>query len=556
MFKDNSATMIEALQLAAAYDHAAPDIVLLQTHISWVLLAGDYAYKIKKPVDLSFVDFSTLERREQFCHAELRLNRRLAPELYLEVVCISGTPDSPRVNGSGEPMEFAIKMQRFPQDALLNRVIDLGKLLPAHIDHVARKVAEFHARCPTADDETRFGDLEAIWQPVEENFQQLLSGLEKGAFPVWQSGLDGNSHKEGTVPSPQWRERILCLQEWSRCEFDQRQHDFISRKRNGSIRECHGDMHLGNMILKGDQVIVFDCIEFNDNFRWIDVISEIAFLTMDLEDRSRPDLAHRFLNAYLEWTGDYEGLVVIPFYLAYRCLVRAKVDEIRFEQDDLTIAERKRIADDWHGYLLQAGSYTQMPSPMMIITLSGSGKTTGTQPLVESLGAIRIRSDVERKRLLGINPVGRTDTISDDAYSAEMNQRTYRRLAELATAIVRAGFSVVVDATFLKRSSRDDFRILSKQLNVPFALVSFETSQEQLRQRILERETRGLDASEANLDVLDYQLRVREPLQRDESEAAVVVEANVAGPVDPLLEQFERLRHDPGRLLRDASVDG
>ena len=304
-------------------------------------------------------------------------------------------------------------------------------------------------------------------------------------------------------------------------------------------------MHLGNMILNdGDEVVIFDCIEFNESFRWIDVISEVAFLVMDLEDRGYPKLAHRFLNAYLEWTGDYGGLVVLPFYLTYRALVRAKVDEIRCEQDDMNAAERKCLVDDLHGYLEQARRFTMMPPPMLIIThgVSGSGKTTGTQPLVEELGAIRIRSDVERKRLFGLDPHSRIDSQIDNAYSDRTNQRTYDRLAKLATTIIRAGFPVIVDATFLRRSDRDQFRHLSEELNVPFVVVSFQASQEELRRRVLARETQGNDVSEAGLDVLEHQLRVKEPLQGDESAAAIVVETDAARTAKPLLAAIERFR--------------
>jgi aminoglycoside phosphotransferase family enzyme/predicted kinase len=525
MCASESIRLIEALQQPAVYGHPAQGIELLQTHISWVLLAGDFAYKIKKPVDLSFADFSTLQKRERFCHEELRLNRRLAPKLYLDVVPITGMPESPQLNGAGRPIEFAVKMKRFPQHVLLNHVIERGELLPEHIDRLARQVAGFHSQCPIADANTHFGDLKAIRQPVDENFQRLLC----------------------SVKDHHWHERIKRLNEWSRRELDQRRHDFIRRKRNGSIRECHGDMHLGNMILDGNEVVIFDCIEFNESFRWIDVISEIAFLVMDLEDRGRPDLAHRFLNGYLEWTGDYEGLVVLPFYLSYRALVRAKVDEIRFEQDDLNAAERNHLIDDLHGYLEQAQRYTMMPPPMLIIThgVSGSGKTSGTQPLLEELGAIRIRSDVERKRLLGLDPLRRTDLRIDNAYSDEINQQTYNRLAQLATAIIRAGFPVIVDATFLRRSDRDQFRNLSEELKVPVVIVSFQAGQKELRRRVLARKTQGHDASEAGLDVLERQIRVQEPLQNDELAAAIVVDDNAFSTAKLLREAIEQFRGDP-----------
>jgi aminoglycoside phosphotransferase family enzyme len=334
-----------------------------------VILTGRFAYKIKKPVNLGFLDFSTLERRRKYCEEELRLNRRLAPSIYLDVVPITGSADAPRLGGAGEPIEFAVRMRQFPQDALLSRVLAEGRLLPQHVDRLAREVAEFHARTAVAPADSLFGMPEQIEQPVLENYSRLFDAQ-----------LDSDEHA-----------RIEKLRVWSCREFDRLRDKISARRRAGFVRECHGDMHLGNMILDGDDVMLFDCIEFNEHLRWIDVLSEVAFCAMDLEDRGRADFSHRFLNSYLEITGDYDGLVVLPFYLAYRALVRAKVARLRAGQPGVGADELRKLQAEVHGYLMLAELYTQPPRPFLVVThgYSGSGKTTGTQSVIETLGVIR-----------------------------------------------------------------------------------------------------------------------------------------------------------------------
>lgn len=485
----DSARLIQSLLHPEAYPHPVTRIELCETHISWVLLTGPFAYKIKKPVNFGFVDFSTLERRRFFCEEELRLNRRLAPQLYEAVVPITGTPEQPILDGRGEPLEFAVRMKQFSQEGLLSHLLERGELLPSHIDELARKVAEFHARIAVADSNSPFGTPERVRQPVRENFRHLLATNDA------------------------LREQIRHLDAWCAQEFARREADFARRKESGCVRECHGDMHLGNMVLLDGAVTVFDGIEFNEAFRWIDVLSEVAFTAMDLRDRGRADLSARFLNASLEHTGDYAGLSVLRYYLVYRAMVRAKVAALRLRQED-----QPRLREEYRGYLDLAEWYTQPPTPKLLIThgLSGSGKTTGTQALVEADGAVRLRSDVERKRLFGLDPSVHEPRRAGELYSAAATERTYARLAELAEAVIHAGFNVVVDATFLKRAQREQFRRLAERLRVPFQILDFPADEATLRKRLLQRKRQGGDASDATLAVLERQLRTQEPLSPDE----------------------------------------
>jgi aminoglycoside phosphotransferase family enzyme/predicted kinase len=522
---DTHDRLIQALTDRSVYEHPTTEIVVLQTHISWIVLTGPYAYKIKKPVNLGFVDFSTLAQRHFFCQEELRLNCRLAPQLYLEVVALYGTPERPRFHGQGTPIEYAVKMAQFAQETLLSHLIAVGQLQVSHMDCLAHEVSAFHARIATADSRSRFGTPEVIYHPVQENFQHLFDVIND---PVRQA-------------------HARALEAWCQRLFAARRPTFVARKRDGFVRECHGDMHLGNMLLLDDAVVIFDCIEFNEDLRWIDVASDVAFLTMDLEDRGRPDLAHRFLNGYLEATGDYDLLVLLPFYLTYRATVRAKVAGIRLGQSHLSPEGEQQVREAFGSYLDLAEQYTRPSRPRLLITygLSGSGKTFATQQLVEATGAIRIRSDVERKRLFGLAPLERSTDRSDlNLYAPDATQRTYAQLAQQAACVIEAGFSVVVDATFLKRAQRDAFRHLAAQLNVPFTILEFCASAETLRRRVAQRSAQADDASEANLTVLHGQFAALEPLTAEEQASALTIDTEAPQAPQRLLEAVRAMQEE------------
>jgi len=523
--RDTEPPLFAALLDPACYPHPVAGVRVLETHISWVLLTGEYAYKIKKPVDLGFLDFSSLELRRRCCEEELRLNRRLAPELYLDLVEIRGKPGAPRIGGDGPLLEYAVRMREFPQAALASRALAAGTFGAAEVDALAALVAQFHAGASRARPEDRFGSPAAVLAAALENFEQML--------PLVKSAPE---------------DRVLRgLRRWTESEFAARSAFLAARQQQGFVRECHGDLHLGNIVVLEGRPVPFDCIEFSGALRWIDVMNEAAFLAMDLEDRGRRDLAWRFLNRYLEATGDYAGLAVLPFYLVYRALVRAKVHLLRSRQAGLRRADKARLARAFGDYLSLAGRLAAPERPALMIAhgLSGCGKTTFTQPLVEALGAIRVRSDLERKRAQGIAPLASTRSgVGTGLYSAVVNTATYRRLGELAQEALRAGFSVVVDAAFLKRTEREAFRAIAEQLDCPFAILDFHAPLEMLRARIVRRLERANDASEADLAVLDHQLAAREPLTPAEMDASFAVDATEPASHElwrPLIERLHRL---------------
>jgi aminoglycoside phosphotransferase family enzyme/predicted kinase len=530
----DQARLLEALSRPAVFGPGCSRVECLETHISYVLLTGTFAYKVKKAVDFGFLDFTTLAARRKFCEEELRLNRRLAPALYLEVVPITGSIDAPVVGGFGEPLEYAVKMREFAQDALASRMLARGELSAADIDALAEKAAAFHAAIGVAGPQSPFGAPGEVLRVARQNFAQLRPRLA----------------------TPEEREELEALSTWTEREYAARYDAFQRRREQGFIRECHGDLHLGNIARIDGELTIFDCIEFNPSMRWIDVMNEAAFAVMDLEDRGRGDLAYRFLSAYLERTGDYAGLAVLPFYLVYRALVRAKIARLRAAQLEAGDVKRSLLAE-YRGYVTLARGYARPRRPGVVIThgLAGSGKTTLSGALLEMLGAVRVRSDVERKRMHGLGALERRSTgVESGLYAAEATEATYGRLTALARDVLTAGITVIVDATFLARRQRDRFRDLARELGAAFAIVDFTANEPTLRARVARRAAAGSDASDADLAVLEHQLATREPLADDERVFAVPYDAEA--PLDAAREPLawaalrERLESPEGIELR------
>lgn len=469
---------------------------LVETHISWVLLAGHYAYKIKKPVDFGFINFSSLKARQYYCEEEIRLNRRLAPKIYLGVAVIGGSSKDP-ILGAQPAIEYAVRMRRFAASRQMDRLLASNKILPQHIDSLAATIACFHDNLPAADIHSSFGTSGVVRQDAEQNFSQLQVLLTERRDVASLAALRNATASEYAA-----------------------QHSLIEQRlQQGFVRECHGDLHLGNIVLIEGQAVPFDGIEFNPALRWIDVMSEVAFTVMDLLHYQRADLAWRFLNAWLEVTGDYAGISLLRFYLGYRAMVRAKVSAIRAAQSGLS---SDRATEAWAsccGYLTLAADCFVRKETALIIThgLPGSGKSTFAQIALERLHAIRLRSDVERKRLFGLNSLADSRASTGlDLYSPEITQRTYARLLDLARELLHAGYTVIVDAAFLKQAERVQFLRLAEEMSVSFVIASIQAGSESLHARIMQRQAAASDASEADITVLEKLLRTQEPLSTEE----------------------------------------
>ncbi|MEH6566757.1 MAG: AAA family ATPase [Halopseudomonas sp.] len=511
-----SQTLLKALQNPALYDHPVSDFTLMETHISWVLLTGDYVYKIKKPVNFGFLDYSTLEQRKHFCNEEVRLNQRLAPSLYLGVVPVRGSIEEPSLEGDGPVIEYLVKTRQFRQQDLLGNMQREGRLENRHIDELATTLADFHARIDHATLAMPYGNPDQVHMPVAQNFEQIRPFL---------SAADDIA-------------QLDQLEQWANTTFQRLTPQLAERKTAGLVRECHGDIYLDNVTLVDGQVTLFDCIEFNEAFRWTDVMADVGFMAMDLEDRGLHGLAQRFVSVYMESSGDYEGLAVLNYYKAYRAMVRAKVALFGLS-DDCSEEQRQQVMQRYRSYTNLAEHYTEVPARFGLLTfgLSGTGKSTLAQHLVGELGAIRIRSDRERKRLFGSDDA---QTANAGLYSPERSAKTYDRLASLASLILGCGFPVIVDATHLKRAQRQQMRDAIELQCAPCLILHCDVPLATVAQWIEQRRAQGSDPSDATLQIVEQQQQQLEPLDDQEQQLSLSVDTSSEASMLALSEQLKK----------------
>ena len=494
----------------AAYAHpvAAPRVI--ETHISLVVLTGEFAYKIKKPVRLEFLDASTLERRHFLCEEERRLNARLAPELYLEVVPIVRAAQGLRVGGTGIAVEYAVKMRQFDGTQELGALLERDAVDAAEIAGLGRRVARFHANAPVDLGRPDGLNTERMRAAVLGNLATLLAHVGEA----------------GTAPE------LGRLIDWTHDRLERDAQRFQDREAAGFVRECHGDLHARNIVRWAGGLVPFDCLEFDPALRWIDVMSDAAFLVMDLVGRSRGDLAAVFLDAYLGESGDYAGVASLPFYAVYRALVRAMVDTLAAE----TQAGGRRSFTDRARARIRTAAGFATPRPAVLVAMhgpSGSGKSWLSERLVATLGAVRIRSDVERKRLAGG---------SSAAHDPRADALTYERLIACAGACLAGGVPAIVDAASLRRVDRDRYRALAAAARVPLVILSCRADRPVLMERIAARRRRGTDPSDADLDVLGAQLATLEPFGDDERADVVEVATTDPGALERSAEAIARIR--------------
>ena len=498
---------VKGLLHPEVFPHEVTKLELIETHISWVILTGPFAYKIKKPVQFDFVDYSTLELRKENCLKEMRLNRRFAPNHYLGVVPILTANGSLLVSAQtldelddedSTPVEFAVKMRQFPQDAIIASRLDHPELTGQSVDEFGRHIAGFHDSIESAIPTIAPVQVSRISSNAMENFSTLSAAFQCDTR----------------------LEQVERLEQWTSTQFDNLAPTFQQRLHDGLVRRCHGDMHLKNIIQVDGRLGAFDGIEFNEDLIWNDVLSELAFPVMDFVARGRADLGWRLLNAYLESSGCYESLGVLRFYLVYRAMVRAKVGWLnprnqtqQTREKYLTSdASKNALAGPWDKYLATASHFAFDLKPKLAIThgFSGSGKSTNAMYVMEQEGDVRIRSDVERQRLS-------TKFGTRGKYSTAMNDWVYAHLLELAKSCLLSGMPVIVDATFLKRKRRMPFKSLADELNVDFEIITSDAPFEELCRRIHER---GPDPSEATVEVLKRQMELHDPLTTNELQYA------------------------------------
>ncbi len=499
---------LEHLLSPEAYPHPVGTLQLVETHISWVLLTGDFAYKIKRPVRFPFVDLRSFEHRAWLCEQEVALNRRFAPEIYLEVCRITADASGACVNGTGAVLEHAVKMRQFDRGNELDSLLEAGAIEPAELEHFGADLARIHAGLPVAAADSHWGVAQSVRAAIIRNFEECLAAAAVLGDTAELSALRPRIEEsvEATMPV------------------------IAERHGAGKVRECHGDLHCGNVVRLGSRLVAFDCLEFEPAFRWIDVGDEIAFLSADLESFGRPVHAMAFLRGYLAHSGDYQACRVHRTYAVHRSLVRAKVAALSVGNPADSAALRAG-RHKYRRYFRCAWKYLSAPHPRLVLMsgFSGSGKTWLARRLAPLLGAVHLRSDVERKRLAGLSERERSgSSIGEGLYSAAMTRQVNQHLVSAARFVLQGGFTTIVDATFNRRTDRELFANLARELHVPALVIRCNAPEQILRSRISTRTREATDASEADVAVLEWQMRHHEP--PSDEEGFVIVEAHTDHP--------------------------
>lgn len=459
-------------------------IQLVQTHISYVLLTGEYAYKVKKPLNFGFLNYTTLAQRRHFCEEEVRLNQRGAAELYLEVIPITQTDTSAaevrfQLGGAGKVVEYAVKMRQFPQETLLTELFERGELTETLMQELAAMVAQFHRKATTNEYIRSFGEVAQVRQAFDENYEQTKQ----------------------YIGSAQTQQQFDQTRAYTDRFFAEQPTLFDRRIQTGWIRECHGDLHLRNICYWNNRFLLFDCIEFNEPFRFVDVMFDIAYIVMDLEARHRSDLSTIFLNTYVEQTGDWEGLQVLPIYVSRQTYVRAKVTSFLLNDPAVSDKEKQAAQETAANYYKMAWRFSNSRSGQLILMagLSGSGKSTTARYLAPHLNAIHIRSDAVRKHLAGI---ALDQSGGEDLYTPAMTQKIYDRLLELGVLLAQQGYAVILDAKYDRQALRSTAIAQAQAHHLPVRLLHCTAPMDVLHDRVAQRSG---DIADATVDVLARQ---------------------------------------------------
>ncbi len=504
------------------YPHQVTQTIeLLQTHISFVFLTGKYAYKVKKPMNFGFLDFSSLDKRLHFCQEEIRLNRRLCPDLYLDVRAITGEKEKFGFAKDIQDLrdqivvEYAIQMLQFPQENLLINLFEQDKLTVEHVTEIGKQLAKFHQQADTNEHISSFGTIAAVQAVAEDNYEHTVKYI----------GL------------AQTQTQFDQIRAYTQKFFTENAHLFSDRIAAHKVKECHGDVHLKNICVYNGNIQIFDCIEFNEPFRNSDVIYDAAFLLMDLQYRDRHDLANAFLNTYLEQTGDYTAVVLLPLYCSMRAYVRAKVTSFLLDDPNIPQTVKDNAREEASAYYKLAWQYTQQPQQGQIIImsgLSGAGKSTVARNLAQKISAIHIRSDAVRKHLAGIDLMERG---SEEIYTSEMTAKTYGNLLEWGLLIANQGFNVILDAKYDRVALRAAVIEQAQAHNLPLHILYCTADSTVLQQRLGDRTVLNNDIADATADLIASQRAQFEALSEVEQLQAITIDTSQELNFDLLLEK-------------------
>ncbi len=504
--------LVEAMADPRFYPHRPDRVELVQTHISYIFIAGDLVFKVKKAVDFGFLDFTTLEKRRYYCREELRLNRRLAPEAYLEVVAVR--EDGGRLflgMDTGDVVEYAVKMVRLPRERMLKRLLAEGRVTSSVMDAVAKKIADFHATAETGGKIDEIGGVDTVRRNHEENFEQTRKYIGR------------------TIR----KDRYDFIEAYVFRFMESQKELLHKRVRDHRIRDCHGDLHLEHICLT-DGIVVFDCIEFNERFRFEDVAAEVAFLAMDLDFNGYPDFGDRFAESYCRYACDPEVKVLLNFYKCYYAYVRGKVTSFRSDDEAVAAGERWEAGQTASRYFDLAYRYAARPEKPVVVVMTGlmgTGKSVLAGNLAPLLGAEVIRTDVLRKDLLEIEPTERRyEAFGQGIYSEELTEKTYEKAIEDARRNLREGRSVIVDASFRRRRDRMMVRAMSLEEGVDFFVLECVCPEEVIKKRLDARINDREEPSDGRWELFAEQKRLFEPVEEYTAKEHAVIDTS--GPTE------------------------
>jgi aminoglycoside phosphotransferase family enzyme/predicted kinase len=505
--------MVQALLEPKAYPEPTGKVKLVQTQMSFVFLTDNHVYKVKKPVNLGYLDYTTLEKRRFYCHKEVELNRRLCPDVYLGVVPITQKQNSFFIAGQGKAIEYAVQMRRLPQELMMDTLLTSNRVSPEMMTKLAQKLATFHEQAETNKRISTFGSLDTISQNADENFSQTEKYIGNTISPKSYRHIKAYTDNFLKENAPLFRKRI----------------------QDGRIRDCHGDLHAAHICFTNG-ICIYDCIEFNDRFRYADVASEVSFLAMDLDHYGRADLSRLFVSAYISLSRDRELLELLTFYKCYRAYVRGKVESFKLDDPYITEEEREETLEKASGYFDLAFSYVKL-APSLLITagLVGSGKSALAQALAKRLGLVVISSDVTRKRLASIPETEhRFEEFDAGIYSPEFSRKTYDAMLTEARNILIEGSSVIIDASFIKAEQRLKAKRLAQELNAGFFVLECALDEELTRKRLAERLKQG-SVSDGRWEIFSQQKEQFEPVVEVPPQNRVIIDSSQS--IDKIVRQ-------------------
>ncbi|MCX5918889.1 MAG: AAA family ATPase [Deltaproteobacteria bacterium] len=526
-------SLVAALQNSQIYPEKPAKIELVQTHISAIFFAGEHVYKVKKPVNFGFLDFTTLEKRKYFCQQEVNLNRRLAQEVYLGVVEIRSHQGRVIIGeGPGEVIEYAVKMKRLPQDCMMDQWLAKGAITPEVVERIAAKIARFHTRAATSPEISKFGNIQTIRGNLEENFSQTEKYVGRVLTPDLYREIIGATRRFLEHHLPLFQKRIV----------------------DGKIRDCHGDLHLQHICL-GEEILIFDCIEFNRRFRYSDVAADIAFLLMDLDYHQQPPISSDLASHYLRISRDWSLYLLLDFYKSYRAYVRAKVTSFRLEDPNISAQEEASSLGEASRYYRLSHTYAaRMNRPMLVITggLIATGKSTLARSLAEALGWEWLRVDVLRKELAQISPLEhRFEKFHRGIYAPDFSRKTYQTLLDRARILLGGGKSVILDGSFKKQADRTTARDLARETQADFLFIECSSSEEEIHKRLARRAREKNEPSDGRGELLAEQKKDYDPVEGFDCDLYLSLDTEHP-PEDCLARIFRHLLEKAGRELASA----